>query len=344
MSVKVLGRQERIVDKPIIQGKKFDAIFFVLVAWFVLGTFCDAWAHSNIPRLETFFTPWHGILYSGVMFLVFALTAVLIMNRRRGASWDEVLPKGYFLSLVGIYLMVLAGLGDMTWHILFGVEQNIDAVFSPTHIFAMVCIGLVAAGPLRAMYYRRGNPTTWQGHLLLVGAFILPFALLSNVSQPASLFTQMWPDTYAAGQDDGQLLAVVSFILQALLFAGLALYFVKRWTLKPGFFTLVLTVTALALSTMRQFWFMIPVYFIAGALIDLVYWRLKPSTTRKLEFRIFSAVAAAAPSAIYILYAVIFTPTVWSIHLLAGSVFVVTIIGVFFSYLALPEVDPDLLK
>ena len=43
-----------------------DAITLALGAWLVLGVFADGWAHFSVPSLESFFTPWHGALYSGL--------------------------------------------------------------------------------------------------------------------------------------------------------------------------------------------------------------------------------------------------------------------------------------
>lgn len=33
-------------------------------AWLVIGVVVDGWAHNN-DKPETFFTPWHGVFYSG---------------------------------------------------------------------------------------------------------------------------------------------------------------------------------------------------------------------------------------------------------------------------------------
>ena len=40
-----------------------------LGTWLVLGVFVDGWAHFNRPGLETFFTPWYAVLYSGAALL-----------------------------------------------------------------------------------------------------------------------------------------------------------------------------------------------------------------------------------------------------------------------------------
>ena len=46
-----------------------DMITVVLSLWVLLGVFLDAWAHNNLAQLETFFTPWHAVLYSGFVAL-----------------------------------------------------------------------------------------------------------------------------------------------------------------------------------------------------------------------------------------------------------------------------------
>src|SRR5437773_2461467 len=43
-----------------------DNLVTVLLAfWFAVGVFVDGWAHNNLVALESFFTPWHALLYSG---------------------------------------------------------------------------------------------------------------------------------------------------------------------------------------------------------------------------------------------------------------------------------------
>ena len=39
--------------------------FTVFSLWAVTGLFLDGWSHNH-HRPETFFTPWHAVLYSGV--------------------------------------------------------------------------------------------------------------------------------------------------------------------------------------------------------------------------------------------------------------------------------------
>ena len=335
-----LQHEEVKVPSQLITGRTFDIIFLALTLLFSTGQFCDAWAHNNIPHLETFFTPWHGVLYSGLLFLVIGLTAVIIINHHRGAPWLETLPKGYELTALGVYSMILVGFGDMTWHLIFGIEQNIDAIFSPTHLLGMVCSALVAAGPYRALYYRQGDIQTLKDRLVLAGAFVLFLVTIVNASQSASIFGTTWPSVTAVGNDTGQLLGISSFLLQAILFTGLTLYTIRRWTLAPGFFTITLTVVAIPLSLMRQYYFLILVSLIAGIILDAVYTWLKPSTSRVLQFRTFAAFAAATLYVVYLLYLVAIGKVIWTVHMTTGSILVVAIIGAFLSYLALPGTPP----
>ena len=63
-----------------------DWIVIALSTWLVLGGYSDAWAHNHVPSLETFFTPWHGVLYAGLLATIIFLVGTYIGNRRRGYS------------------------------------------------------------------------------------------------------------------------------------------------------------------------------------------------------------------------------------------------------------------
>ncbi len=75
-----------------------DMIMAVLSTWFVLGLFTDAYAHSTFPELESFFTPWHAVFYSG-----FAATGGWVLwtvwrqveQGRRGLA---AVPVGYGMT------------------------------------------------------------------------------------------------------------------------------------------------------------------------------------------------------------------------------------------------------
>lgn len=48
--------------------------------------------------------------------------------------------------MVGIALFGVAGVGDMAWHEVFGIEANVEALLSPTHLLVIVGAGLFVSG------------------------------------------------------------------------------------------------------------------------------------------------------------------------------------------------------
>src|SRR5262245_38823285 len=67
-----------------VGGPRFDWLMTILGAWLLGGLYLDGWAHIHVPGLETFFTPWHAVLYSGYLAGAMALLVTCVRNRRRG--------------------------------------------------------------------------------------------------------------------------------------------------------------------------------------------------------------------------------------------------------------------
>src|SRR5262245_27383763 len=107
---------------------RFDWLIAALSAWWLSGLFLDGWAHRHVPALETFFTPWHAVLYSGFAACALALHVTQTRNMRRGYLWRRSLPTGYGLSLVGAAIFLVAGALDFLWHTLFGIERSVEAL------------------------------------------------------------------------------------------------------------------------------------------------------------------------------------------------------------------------
>ena len=51
--------------EPVAGGLWFDWVAVALAGWLIGGLHLDGWAHNHHPEMESFFTPWHGVLYSG---------------------------------------------------------------------------------------------------------------------------------------------------------------------------------------------------------------------------------------------------------------------------------------
>ena len=151
-----------------VSSLHFDWIMVVVSIWWLGGLFIDGWAHSNIPQLETFFTPWHAVFYSGYLAVAFTLLVQILLNLRRSAinaggsapslvtlvreslpgnRWLQAIPDGYELSVLGLVIFGISGIGDLIWHLLLGIERSTEALLSPTHLGLALGIGLALTGP-----------------------------------------------------------------------------------------------------------------------------------------------------------------------------------------------------
>src|SRR4051794_34337720 len=99
-----------------------DSITVALSTWLMIGLFVDGWAHNNLARLETFFTPWHALFYSGFTATALWVLRLVTRNLRAGGDWRAAVPAGYGLGLAGLGLFAVGGGSDLVWHTLLGIE------------------------------------------------------------------------------------------------------------------------------------------------------------------------------------------------------------------------------
>lgn len=117
---------------------RYDAVTALISSWFVLGVYVDVWAHSRrLP--ESFFTPWHLLLYSG-----FTATAWWLML---ATVWMP--DRRDRLALIGIAIFVSAGIADLGWHAVRGIEAGLAVPVSPPHLLLAVGGGLMVTSPIR---------------------------------------------------------------------------------------------------------------------------------------------------------------------------------------------------
>jgi hypothetical protein len=137
-----------------------DAVTATLGALLVGGSLTDAWAHTNIiNEIESFFTPWHAMLYAG--FTATAAWTFWLAYRRRGGTrrwWREAWPAGYAVGALGVLLFLLAGVGDMVWHTVFGIESGLDTAYSPSHILLVIGGMLLLTSPARSWWATGSDP------------------------------------------------------------------------------------------------------------------------------------------------------------------------------------------
>jgi hypothetical protein len=335
-------------------GVRYDAVVAILCGVFQAGAYLDVWAHVHRPELESFFTPWHAVLYSG-FFAVAAVTAVPLLYRPPDVSWARALPPGYDLSLVGVLVFLLGGVLDMLWHTVFGIEVDVEALLSPSHLVLALGSTLMLTGPLRAAWHRAGETRApWPAMLSL--AYLL--SAFSFWTQYAHQLGRPWPaagnqpttPTFAVVAPDpvfrnaeiqslyvAQALGVASILLQAALLSAVVLLAVRRWDALPrGAFTVIFGVNALMLGVARDQLVLIVPAIAAGAFADALIGALRPSVDRSAAFR---TVAFAVPAAYFALFfaALALTRGVWwTVSLWSGTIVLAGAAGWLLSWLVAP--------
>src|SRR4030095_9962397 len=121
-----------MLEQQVSGGRGYDWTVVLLSFWFVRGLFLDGCAHNHIPELESFFTPWHAVFYTGFLAVAGFLSATLVRNRAKGYPWLHAMPPGYELAILGMLTFMAGGIGDMIWHEIFGIERELEAPPRPT--------------------------------------------------------------------------------------------------------------------------------------------------------------------------------------------------------------------
>lgn len=329
---------------------RFDWIITILAWWIVAGLFTDGWAHNSLgDSLETFFTPWHGLLYSGLGATGLALVASAVRNVARGYGWTRSLPAGYMLSLIGFGLFAGGGVLDFIWHAAAGFEASVEALLSPPHLLLASGGVLIVGGPLRSAWLRPSNrDQSWASllpallSLLAVLSIFTFFAQFSNGFQHANVFTGPRPTEPSYYHDT----TGVSYVLiPTALVMGFSLLALQRWSLPPGSLTLLIAGNAGLMFGMgvRYNSQNVPVLLAAlagGVIADVLYGILKPSAERVAALRVF---AFAAPFGLFLLYfgTLILTAGIWwRIHMWLGAPFLAGVVGLGLSFLVRPPAYP----
>jgi hypothetical protein len=187
----------RAVSAVRARGGALRWLMLATSAWLVGGIYLDGWAHNH-GKVDSFFTPWHAVLYSGYAASAAVLVASVRLEARRLRA-----PRGYGLAVLGVVIFGLAGALDMLWHIVFGVEVNVSALLSPTHLLLATGATLIVLGPLRAAWLAdedrstlvAGRATRHAMWVPVLGSATFAYAVLTFMTQFAQPL--IWPEASA---------------------------------------------------------------------------------------------------------------------------------------------------
>ena len=277
----------------------------LLSVWMVGGVFVDGWAHINLPSTkETFFTPWHAVLYSGF----FAVAAWMFLPVVRGTprGWLGRIHAGYGLAFVGLIVFAAGGAGDALWHTLFGIEVGIDALLSPTHILLLAGGLLVLTSPVRAAWHAIDEPAPSFAAMLpallsitltaALVAFFFAYAWGAFDTSPAAPVPPAALNENAPGHLEAEraiAYGLLSRLVTTVVLLGPLLYLTRRWRLPAGAFTLVFgSVSVLTFALGEAPVELLAAPLVAGVTADVGLWRLASRSAGTWAVRGLAAGAA----------------------------------------------------
>ena len=313
---------------------KSDWVLVAFGVWTILGLFLDGWAHSA-RRPDSFFTPWHGVLYTGGA----GVAATTLWQARRamaGASWKELVRYDP-VALIGLLLFGAGGAGDLIWHEVFGVEVNVAALLSPTHLMLMTGGVLALSAPFRRAGRRTEARPTLPSFLpalvslsLATGvAFFFTFYASPFGHTIVPAFRDVTTDIHdlsrasAAGfAQVRQMWALTGILFTTVLVVVPVLALIRRWRPPAGSFVVLFGFVALFAAAASEFsrWPAPIAVLIAGAVGEAL---LRRTTDPWI-------IAAAVPAALWASYFTLIAATYgmgWSPELWAGAIVLTSAVG-----------------
>ncbi|MBV8424380.1 MAG: hypothetical protein JO349_04255 [Candidatus Eremiobacteraeota bacterium] len=223
-----------------------DLTIGVIGLWLASGFLLDSWAHLHVP-VETFFTPYHGVFYAAMATGAVVLIVTALRNRSKGYTGWNVLPAPYQQAMIGVPIFFLGGVGDLIWHTIFGIEDRVEAVTSPTHLIIGLGVLIVTSAPIRSALESRDelktlfsqlpllfSIATWLEFIHLGTAYVFEPAAARIYTPPNGIlyspdyFTNSTLLLYKVGA------GVAIVLLQTLILMLFVVWVASRFKLRPG--------------------------------------------------------------------------------------------------------------
>lgn len=330
-------------------SRSFDLIALALAAWVLLGGYVDGIAHVHGATDDTFFTPFHLLLYTGMTAKGVFLAGAQLRNVSRGHGWLQALPRGYLTSLLGVVLMAIGGFLDFLWHSAFGIEANIEASVSPPHLLLALSALVFMSGPLRALWGRAEAQRGWAQLFPAIASALLVYSIFSLFTQFAHAIS--WVELFSADGAPGRLFIwdhalTAMAIVPSLLMNAVTLLLLRRWALPFGAVTFLLTGNSLLMFLLRsaghggENWLVLLAALVAGLVADLLLLRLQQPRINAPGLRLLAFLLPFSYYAAFFIILQLSGGIWWSIHMWTGVSVLAGAFGLGLSFVAVPPALP----
>ncbi len=339
-------RGARVADNYELRTSRSEDLTFVAcTVWLIIGLGLDGWAHRTRPELESFFTPWHAVFYAGFTAAASWLTFLVYRRAPSASSLTGAIPPGYELSVVGLGVFAVGGVGDAIWHTIFGVESSIDALLSPTHLLMLAGGTMAASAPVRAAWRDPSEPTSPT-----FGRFVAPMVSTAVVASAFAFFFlygngfNNWPMQYEYIPFESEVLAaygVLATQVSTVIMIGSVLLLLRRWNPPFGTFSVVFGVIGPFMAGLDgfTFWWQIIAPFVGGVTADVVL-RVTAGRSRRTRAAAVGLVTpllmwAVASLALHTAWGILWPPELW-----VGQIVMAMLVGFVLSLLVFPPPVP----
>lgn len=268
-----------------------DAITLAAGVWLLTGTYVDGWAHNNLRDLETFFTPWHAILYSGFAACALWIAALAWRRHTPGTRWTKAIPAGYGAAAAGVILFLISGVADFAWHSVFGIEQNLKALFSPSHLGLATGGFLILGAPFSSAWLGPGR--SWPRLIPAVVSAMLAGMVAAFILQEFAVFARHGLiQTYTSGAGGQQavtaptsssiLVSLGSFFVSTVVLFVPVFLLSLRWRLHaavPAAMALLPSVALQLMVALRDPW-LLPAAVAGAVLVGALWAVVRPEPDR----------------------------------------------------------------
>jgi len=331
------------VQAPSTAG--FDLRMMLASLWLIAGESADAAAHQR-HAVDSFFTPWHALFYSGVMVCAFVIFWQVWRNQAKGYTLWKAVPRGYHVAAIGVVFLGVGGVFDLYWHSVYGIEFNLAALFSPSHFLLIAAVGMVLSSTISSIWWRRQTPftswrTDWRDYLpLIFGLMMLSLytATITSGFQPISSNAgSLQAITDAGGNSDiSVLIGMPSIIIQVFLMMSILLMALRRFRLLPGTIFLLVAIPNVLVALIADNLNFVPTALIAALLVELLVQRLQPDPLRPLTYRLTAFLIPLIYYVVYFATLLIQNQMGWGMEFWAGAIVISGGVGVIISYLIVP--------
>jgi hypothetical protein len=311
-------------------------VLLVASAWLVIGLQLDAYAHATTPQLETFWTPWHAVLYSGIAASGFTLLWIMRPRLPSIPTYRTLLalPNALRIPLAGMALLLVGGGIDTLWHNIFGIEQGLEIFVSPSHELIIMGMVLVAAGPVLMLATTPGDRLSIGDGVLATLSTLLSVLPLHIYSLHASGLGRTF---LGDGENPVRIFSTDAQMMHGYLFSTVLLLVPivllgRRWPVPAGVPTLLVAIPAvlmhLMFSTGDPWWPSITVA-VAAAGTEIVL-RLGATLVRWPEEARWLALGLLAPPLVWgsvIVVGATEDAVGWNVHMISGVLTLVAITG-----------------